>query len=643
MRITKINIPKTYRIDFGLDDIKMEKLGQIVILSGKNGSGKTRILNKIFEALHKKPKKTELDNARVALEQETENIEFYNNEIESFKKQLINTKIDREIVNLNSKINTYTTHLKNASNNIKLLNDTISWNYIETSEISENYKSVYFVPKVLTLTDSNQFKKHELIRVASSTDLVGMDNFQDGTFARIQVVQDRWFNATHQDSMFEETDKEYAINNYKKLNELIYIFLNTQIGRNVDGDATIFGFPLGKSNLSDGQKVLLQFCLAVFIQEAALKDLILIMDEPENHLHPSVIIETLERLNKCVSNGQIWIATHSIPILAHFDPSVIWYVEDGKVSYAGSIPEKVLCSLLGDENEQAKLQDFISLPSQFASSKLAFECLIEPKTVMTGSDDSQSIQIREELLKIAGKDMLRVLDFGAGKGRLLSNIFDVDLEKQESLIEKLDYIAYDINDVDKDQCISVITCIYGDANNRYFNDYVSLTSKYDKCSFDVIIMCNVLHEIDPKDWLNLFKDETGLITNLLADDGVLIIVEDHQMPIGEKAYQKGFIVLDTPQFKELFKITEKDKEFKFEDSRHDSRLKAHIIPKKYLIRIDESSRIDSLKSLSEIAKTKILDVRKKDITYKNGKVHGFWVQQFANAQLALSELTTQKM
>lgn len=107
--------------------------------------------------------------------------------------------------------------------------------------------------------------------------------------------------------------------------------MNTTIGRTVDGEATLFGFPMGKANLSDGQKILLQFCLVIYSQETALKDLILILDEPENHLHPSVIIETLDRIQKCNSNGQIRIATHSIPLLAHFDPSLIWYAENNKI------------------------------------------------------------------------------------------------------------------------------------------------------------------------------------------------------------------------------------------------------------------------------------------------------------------------
>jgi hypothetical protein len=360
------------------------------------------------------------------------------------------------------------------------------------------------------------------------------------------------------------------------------------------------------------------------------------MDEPENHLHPSVIINTIERIRKCVTNGQIWIATHSIPLLAHFDPSFIWYVENGKIKHAGKIPEKVFQSLLGNADEVSKLQDFISLPAQYATSRYAFDSLFEPHSVTTGPNDPQTYQIRGELLKLSSTGKLRILDYGTGKGRLISNIIDIDENDQSKLLENIDYIAYDKYSADKEQCKSVLSKAYKDSDKRYFNDFDSLLSVYDKGTFDVIIMCNVLHEIDPKDWLSLFK-EGGTISKLLSDNGILLLVEDQQIPIGEKAYTKGFLVMDTPHLKELFKIKESDTDFCYFDQKNDGRLKAHLIPKRYLIRIDENSRKKAIESLSDTAKENILKIRNGTCSYQNGKLHGFWTQQFANAQLNLAE------
>ncbi len=45
MKIEKIDFPAPH--DNGLGDIKMDRLSHVVIIAGKNGAGKTRLLNRI--------------------------------------------------------------------------------------------------------------------------------------------------------------------------------------------------------------------------------------------------------------------------------------------------------------------------------------------------------------------------------------------------------------------------------------------------------------------------------------------------------------------------------------------------------------------------------------------------------------------
>jgi len=606
-----------------------------VLIAGPNGSGKTRILNKIMATIKNKPLKNDVEKAKKEIEPKRNRVVFLEQNLNHYKSQTSNEKKQNQI---NPNIYASTSEIGQLNQQIKRYEELLNWNFIETSELAQQYTVVPFVPKELKLEDCNLFHKNQLLKEAIQINNVGIHSLHRGAFAKIQVVQNRCFNATHQDSHVSEKEKNDAINDYEKLRKLIDLFLNTDITRTLDGDAKLFGFPLGNSNLSDGQKILLQFCMAIYSQETALNDLILVLDEPENHLHPSVIIKLLDKIQRCNSNGQIWIATHSIPLLAHFNPALIWYVENNKIQYAGKIPEKVLQSLLGDDDEIAKLQDFISLPAQYATNQFAFECLIEPSAIMTTSDDPQTHQIRTELLKLSENGKIRVLDYGAGQGRLILGLFDLDVTDRTQLIDKLDYIAFDNCDKNKEQCENTIKRVFNDSNNRYFNDMNKLLSHYNKGSFNVIVMCNVLHEIDPKDWLKLFKID-GQITTLLAENGILLLVEDYQMPIGEKAYQKGFLVLDTPQLKDLFKIAEEDA-VSMCSEKENGRLKAHYIPRHCLIQIDEDSRCDCLSSLITTARDKISEIRAKEHNYQNGKLHGFWTQQFANAHLSLAELKT---
>ncbi|OFX26578.1 MAG: hypothetical protein A2033_08780 [Bacteroidetes bacterium GWA2_31_9] len=638
MRITKINIPKEL-INNGLESVKMHRLGQVVLLTGKNGSGKTRLLELILNTLTKKPKAIEVSQAKANLEIYNKELIEHNTQLEISEDKLASIIDDSINSPIKSRIESLKRQIKSDEKQIKERQDVLSWNLIETDKLQNQYVIVPFIPKSLNLQDSNNYNKNQLKTSALHIDAVGVNSLAEGTFARIQVIQERFYNATHQNIVVSPEEKTNAIDDYNKLKDLIKLFLNTELERNIDGEPTIFGFPLGKSKLSDGQKVLIQLCLAIHCQNKSLDELILFLDEPENHLHPSVIIETIDRIINLIPNGQIWISTHSIPLIASFNPSNVWYIDQGKVSYAGSIPEIVLSSLIGDENQVSKLQDFISLPGIFALNRYAFESLFKPVSVITDKNDNQSLQIRDEIkLHLKDKNKIRILDFGAGKGRLLCNIIENNKELIQDFIKWFEYIAYDKFNTDKPECISILEKIFEEPEKRYFNDFNSLFTIYDRESFDVVIMCNVLQEIDPNDWLRMFSKD-GDISNLLSENGILLIVEDQEIPVGEKAFQKGFIVLDTPEIKELFQIKERDTDFGFSDVRNDGRLKAHRIKKEYLKRITDESRISCLKILNRKSLNKILEIRSEELSYRNGKKHGFWIQQLANTTLCLEELT----
>ena len=354
------------------------------------------------------------------------------------------------------------------------------------------------------------------------------------------------------------------------------------------------------------------------------------------HLHPSAAIEVIEKIKSLVTDGQIWIATHSIPILAHFGVDSLWFMENGEIEYAGGKnSRKVLQSLLGNEDEQAKLLDFIRLPAELASVTYAFECLFEPKTVMTDGTDPQICQMRALIQnRINETGQIKILDFGSGKGRLISNLLDV--ENKDELIPKIDYVAYDLFDSDKDECLSNIDRIFGDTNKKYFNDINALLTHHDQNSFDLVVLCNVLHEIKPSSWKSLFEAD-GDISILLKDYGQLLLVEDQHIPVGEKAYQQGFLVLDTPQIKTLFNIPADHPDFIF-DSQREGRLKAHLIPKSCLCTITDQTRKRAIEEVRAQAIREINRLRNSNnTTYKNGQLHGFWVQQLANATLILNE------
>jgi ABC-type multidrug transport system ATPase subunit len=628
MKITFVNIPADITGN-GLSDVKMDRLGNVVLLAGKNGSGKSRILDLLVDFTQKhnglplNEKLTRSVYAKQRISLENKQIEISNQR----KLQAINDKN-------HSAVASYEFDINSRKNNMLSFYHSMPWEFITMSGNDTVYvRAIKYVPKTSQLANPNKLNKLQLTNESLSTHDIGVDRLHTGTLCKIQHAQNRWFEVTNPNSTVDLEIRNQLVGEYEKLRDLVELFLDTKLSRNEEGDATLFGFGLGDAKMSEGQKLLLQYAVAIHSQGGSLDNVILFLDEPENSLHPAAVIETIERIKKCVPDGQIWIATHSIPILAHFDPSCIWYVENGKVSHAGKIPEKVLESLLGGEDEHGRLQDFINLPAVYALNMHAYESLFQPQAVETGKNDPQTLQIRDELKAfLKDNDKIKVLDYGAGKGRLLTSIIEHNNQTKEEFTKWFDYVAYDRFDGDKEHCINTIKHLYDTAEIRYFNDNNKIYEKHDKNSFDVVVMCNVLHEIDPKDWIDLFKN---IIPEMLTENGILLLVEDHEMPIGEKAYQKGYIVLDTTELKDLFNIT--GGELEYNDARGDGRLKAHRIKKQHLLNITADTRKKALESLHKKAKGKVLEMRNKELTYVNGKKHGFWLQQYANTGLALSE------
>ncbi|MDH6356243.1 AAA family ATPase [Parabacteroides sp. PF5-9] len=649
MKITKVNIP-TVSLENGipndgLSPIVMNKLGDIVLLVGKNGSGKSRILKKISSTIQKKPIKKEVESSELNIEQLKNNISLYHNSINNnFKPSLEKATKATDKQRIKQQIEQSKQSIKESEDKIKRWQLKQHWNFIETDILQDSYKIVYFVPKKLDLKDCNALTPTQLKTSSENVKEIGVEKLSDCSLAKIKKVVDNHFNATHQNYQGDAGLKQNAIEEYTLLDDLIYAFLGTRLDRNIDGDTTLFNFPIGSAKLSDGQKILLQLCVAIHAQGASLDNMILFLDEPENHMHPSVTIEFLDALIKKVPNGQIWIATHSIPLISHFGTGNIWYVDNGNVSYAGREQEKVLESLLGNEDEIEKLNDLINLSAVSAINNFAYECLSPPNAVMTTGNDPQSKQIGFILMEELRKGKVKLLDYGAGKGRFVNNFFDRLNESERLIVQtQFEYVAFDKYNNDKDDCLKNIERVYGDSEKKYYNDFTSLLSDHDKGSFDIVVLCNVLHEIDPKEWLELFKAE-GDITPLLKDNsGVLLHVEDMLLPVGEKAYRNGFIVLDTPHIKELFQLRSSDlRYFTSNEAKFKDRLKAHLVPKNNLASITEETRRKALEGILKTAKDEIRTIRDATPDYKSGKKHAFWVQQFANSSLALSELSNGK-
>lgn len=615
--ITKFFAPANEVADVGLKEIYMPRLGRFVALAGKNGAGKSRILNKLEWYVSSRL------NGYDQLSQHRQNVINLENVIKQHP--------------LNEQLTNWKAQVKSSQYQIDMIVGRVV-----SDEDSGKFKAIRFVPKQLILRDPRQFPNAELIAGFTRAKVPGVTGYEHNCLFYVKQLQERWWNSSHQNFSGTQEVIKTAIADYESFQEITQRLLREPLDRNIDGEPTLFGIPISDANLSDGQKVILQLCVALHAQKSDFDNTVFILDEPENHLHPSAAIDLLESLYQATGNSQIWIATHSVPLLAYvasIEPMALWFVEDGVVANSGRYPQKVLEGLLGSDERIGQLNTFTGLPAQLATIQYACESLLPPQVVSGGERDHQVSQIQEIVARLGNGSPTTVLDFGAGKGRLLDGLGANLADTERSLPTLLDYFAFDQFPTDKTTCQAVIQTHFPGEAARYFSSSDDFFSQKDERSIAVVVMCNVLHEISPHAWQNLFSEQS-MINRALRDDGYLLIVEDQRIPVGEQAHEHGFMVLDTPHLRTLFAIKDSDVQaglFLVDDKRKDGRLKAHLVAKSLLTRMTTESRKRSLEQLRNTAKEKIKELRSQASTYANGQLHGFWTQQFANTSLFLDE------
>ncbi|NOK16238.1 AAA family ATPase [Corallococcus carmarthensis] len=624
MRITEVKLPADYE-GKGLGRTNMNRLGSVVVLAGPNGGGKSRLLHSVFLAVADHPTPLKLSDLQDQVVGRRRQLEQLRNARAAMSREDNFAQIQFQIQAVEQWLQKYEDTMALAS-------------MIALNHAGDDRPVYHYVPRPGGLVDpSDTIRRNALAAAVEVSKGVGFQFLQEGCLAYIGNVQDRWFHATHPQVTITESEKIKAVEDYQRLCDDIRRLLGTQLNRNLDGVPALWGRAIPTAGLSEGQRLLLQLAVALHAQGMRLSEAVLLLDEPETHLHPAAVVDVLETLRKATPDGQLWIATHSLSILAWAPTDSLWFVRGGQVRWVGRDPELVLTGLLGDEHGRERLEAFLQLPAQFASNRFAADCLLPPAVVMTDGDDPQLQQIRNAIHAFRRPSQpLRLLDFGAGKGRLLAALREAHNDSQP-FTGVVDYRALDASADDRDQCTSLIDAIYGAGASavRHFRGEADLESQLDAESVDVAIMCNVLHEIPPSQWLSVLGHGSAL-ARCMRPNGFLLIVEDMHIPVGEKAHSHGFLLLDTYPLKGLFGWREADPAIQLLAER-EGRLKAWLVPASLLKRVSPETRSDALLRLQTYARKELHALRQRPPSFRNGQLHGLWTQLFANASLALDD------
>lgn len=276
--------------------------------------------------------------------------------------------------------------------------------------------------------------------------------------------------------------------------------------------------------ISPGERMLLYMSVFMALQKKSRKNEVIILDEPESHLHPKALLEFIRFLTESFTGATIWIATHSLFLLPEFEFENIVYVEGGKIQKRDSkLYQSVVAGVLGEGHEN--VSRFFMSYAQWQYYGFIKNCFEHPK--VHKEVNSKDPQVSELVRIIWNRPNSRILDFGGGSGR-------VGLSLAEALLPHWDNITYDLYD----PCPS------------YKGNAFRVYSKLEDCEghYDCVVMMNVLHEIVPEEWPNTFRQ----IYDLLSPDGILIFVEVKALRDGEYPNEIGYMLLGDMEMDILF-------------------------------------------------------------------------------------------
>lgn len=362
------------------------------------------------------------------------------------------------------------------------------------------------------------------------------------------------------------------------------------------------------SMLSPGELMLFYMSIFLAIQQNGKNNKVIILDEPESHLHPKALISFVKLLTKTHEFAEIWIATHSLFIIPEYQFENIIYISESKVQRRTStIYQSIFTTLLGDEG--GKVRTFFASLSQWQYCEFIAECFTNPTVIDTINPRDEQVQLFIQYLK--KYTPLRVLDCGGGSGRL-------GLSLEAAQIGEVGDIGYDIFDMQPTY-----------VGNK-FGVYTDL--KDVKGPYHCVVMMNFLHEVEPKEWQGLFYQ----LYNLMEKSAYLLFVEVTALAQGEMPNAQGFFVLGREELEILFQCPQGLSEIRHKEKQKSSCI---LIPRSSLLNVNQGTVYQAITHLQDrmLNEIKLLrkvgNVKKERIGSSNTRHYAFLSQQYLNAKL----------
>ena len=261
-------------------------------------------------------------------------------------------------------------------------------------------------------------------------------------------------------------------------------------------------------------------------------------------------------------------------------------------------------------------------PITSASTTLSGQCLANPEVLANETDTDPQARVFAELVEsMKTRGRCRVLDFGAGKGRLADAI-----ARNGDKLTGLSYYLYDSDPQfqgDREAVARKLTELGVKA--RVVDKLGSL--RVAGSQVDLVVLCNVLHEIPPEDWLRVLTS----IREVLVDDGKLVIIEDQEPSVGELPHNRGFLLLSVDEVAQLFGGAAYVEDRSPGKTVADGRVSVVCVARRHLRRANGNERSRALADLAARAKNEVDTLRSAGGEQRDGRRHALFMVLAYNA------------
>jgi ABC-type multidrug transport system ATPase subunit len=620
--------PKFFTDPVGLKPAELRNLGSLVVLAGPNGAGKSRYLRLV----------PELTNQFASM---SSNISWLSNRLNDPKTDWVSyappAEREAELTKWKERLralewmSTTARWVGQPQKEIK----TIALRYTMASDsiVSPNFDE--------DTTDPNEAPPREVEERAQSNRTGGFESAASSVLAYFHEIARAMYDSEHPRHRNSETVKQ-KLDDALAFNRVLRALFSAEVelGMNASGRpvANFRGRLFRPGELSEGEQILVIWTILLHRQKEWLRGAQVLIDEPENHLHPDACIRAIEALRSddiLGPEGQIWLATHSVPLIAYAGLDSVYLVDHGSIEYVGNRIEKVIDRLMGGKDGRSRLRALLADADELAFDTFAAQCLLPPAVAAPREGDPQQEQMVNLAREVgANKQEVRILDYSAGRGRLAVALKEAGLTAER----KFTYFAYQApgytSGKERSECLERIRELSPPQSpDAYLINSLDRLTVPGVAPMDLVVMCNVLHEIPVRQWLECF----ARIHEVLADDGQLVILEDQLPSVGELPHANGYVILDELALMELFGAQEAVRTLSLDKK---GRLTAFGIPRAFLRNASATTICKTLERVKRKAKDELRLLREagqQQRSFQMGRLHAHYALLHSNALLALDE------